>query len=134
MTMTDPIADMLTRIRNANIAMHDDVRMPSSKLKEALAGVLATEGYIEAYEVEENVDRPGRTLHVRMKYSPDRARTISGIKRVSKPGLRVYSRSTEVPRVLGGLGVAVLSTSQGLLSDREARKRKVGGEVLCFVW
>ena len=132
--MTDPIADMLTRIRNANIAMHDDVRMPSSKLKEALAGVLATEGYIEAYEVEENVDRPGRTLHVRMKYSPDRARTISGIKRVSKPGLRVYSRSTEVPRVLGGLGVAVLSTSQGLLSDREARKRKVGGEVLCFVW
>jgi small subunit ribosomal protein S8 len=134
MTMTDPIADMLTRIRNANIAMHDDVRMPSSKLKEALASVLATEGYIEAYEVEENVDRPGRTLHVRMKYSPDRARTISGIKRVSKPGLRVYSRSTEVPRVLGGLGVAVLSTSQGLLSDREARKRKVGGEVLCFVW
>jgi small subunit ribosomal protein S8 len=134
MTMTDPIADMLTRIRNANIAMHDDVRMPSSKLKEALAGVLATEGYIEAYEVEENIDRPGRTLHVRMKYSPDRARTISGIKRVSKPGLRVYSRSTEVPRVLGGLGVAVLSTSQGLLSDREARKRKVGGEVLCFVW
>ena len=134
MTMTDPIADMLTRIRNANIAMHDDVRMPSSKLKEALAGVLATEGYIEAYEVEENVDRPGRTLHVRMKYSPDRARTISGIKRVSKPGLRVYSRSTEVPRVLGGLGVAVLSTSQGLLSDREARKRKVGGEVLCYVW
>ncbi|HET6952931.1 MAG TPA: 30S ribosomal protein S8 [Acidimicrobiales bacterium] len=134
MTMTDPIADMLTRIRNANIAMHDDVRMPSSKLKEALASVLQQEGYIETYEVEDNPDRPGRTLHVRMKYSPDRARTISGIKRVSKPGLRVYSGSTEVPRVLGGLGVAVLSTSQGLLSDREARKRKVGGEVLCFVW
>ena len=134
MTMTDPIADMLTRIRNANIAMHDDVRMPSSKLKEALAGVLATEGYIEAFDVEENPDRPGKTLHVRMKYSPDRARTISGLKRVSKPGLRVYSRSTEVPRVLGGLGVAVISTSQGLLSDREARKRKVGGEVLCYVW
>ena len=134
MTMTDPIADMLTRIRNANIAMHDDVRMPSSKLKEALAGVLQTEGYIESYDVEDNQDRPGRTLHVRMKYSPERARTISGIRRVSKPGLRVYSRSTEVPRVLGGLGVAVISTSQGLLSDREARKRKVGGEVLCFVW
>jgi small subunit ribosomal protein S8 len=134
MTMTDPIADMLTRIRNANIAMHDDVRMPSSKLKEALAGVLESEGYIEAYDVEENPDRPGKTLHVRMKYSPERARTISGIRRVSKPGLRVYSQSTEVPRVLGGLGVAVLSTSQGLLTDREARKRKVGGEVLCFVW
>jgi small subunit ribosomal protein S8 len=134
MTMTDPIADMLTRIRNANIAMHDDVRMPSSNLKEALAGVLATEGYIEAFDVEENPDKPGKTLHVRMKYSPDRARTISGLKRVSKPGLRVYSRSTEVPRVLGGLGVAVISTSQGLLSDREARRRKVGGEVLCYVW
>jgi small subunit ribosomal protein S8 len=134
MTMTDPIADMLTRIRNANIAMHDDVRMPSSKLKEALAGVLQTEGYIESYDVEDNQDRPGRTLHVRMKYSPERARTISGIRRVSKPGLRVYSRSNEVPRVLGGLGVAVISTSQGLLSDREARKRRVGGEVLCFVW
>jgi len=134
MTMTDPIADMLTRIRNANIAMHDDVRMPSSKLKEALAGVLATEGYIEAFEVEENPGKPGKTLHVRMKYSPDRARTISGLKRVSKPGLRVYSPSTKVPRVLGGLGVAVISTSQGLLSDREARRRKVGGEVLCYVW
>jgi small subunit ribosomal protein S8 len=134
MTMTDPIADMLTRIRNANIAMHDDVRMPSSKLKEALAGVLAKEGYIEAYDVEDNTGKPGKVLHVRMKYSPERARTISGIRRVSKPGLRVYSRSTEVPRVQGGLGVAVLSTSQGLLTDREARKRKVGGEVLCFVW
>jgi small subunit ribosomal protein S8 len=132
--MTDPIADMLTRIRNANIAMHDDVRMPSSKLKEALAGILKSEGYIDGFEVEENTDRPGSTLHVRMKYSPERARTISGIKRVSKPGLRVYSPSTKVPRVLGGLGVAVISTSQGLLSDREARKRKVGGEVLCFVW
>jgi len=134
MTMTDPIADMLTRIRNANIAMHDEVRMPSSKLKEALAGVLEREGYIEGFAVEEPADRPGRTLQVRMKYSPERARTISGIRRVSKPGLRVYSKSNEVPRVLGGLGVAVLSTSQGLLSDREARRRRVGGEVLCFVW
>ncbi|HET6834330.1 MAG TPA: 30S ribosomal protein S8 [Acidimicrobiales bacterium] len=134
MTMTDPIADMLTRIRNANIAMHDEVRMPSSKLKEALADVLEREGYIDGFAVEEAPDRPGRTLQVRMKYSPERARTISGIRRVSKPGLRVYSKSNEVPRVLGGLGVAVLSTSQGLLSDREARKRRVGGEVLCFVW
>jgi small subunit ribosomal protein S8 len=134
MTMTDPIADMLTRIRNGNIAMHDEVRMPSSKLKEALAAVLQKEGYIEGFSVDENPDRPGKTLVVTMKYSPDRARTISGIKRVSKPGLRVYSKSTEVPRVLGGLGVAVLSTSQGLLSDREARKRRVGGEILCFVW
>jgi small subunit ribosomal protein S8 len=134
MTMTDPIADMLTRIRNANIAMHDEVRMPSSKLKEALAGVLEREGYIEGFGVDDTPDGPGRTLHVRMKYSPERARTISGIRRVSKPGLRVYSKSNEVPRVLGGLGVAVLSTSQGLLSDREARRRRVGGEVLCFVW
>ena len=134
MTMTDPIADMLTRIRNANIAMHDEVRMPSSNLKEALAELLEREGYIEGFLVEETPDRPGRTLQVRMKYSPERARTISGIRRVSKPGLRVYSKSNEVPRVLGGLGVAVLSTSQGLLSDREARKRRVGGEVLCFVW
>jgi small subunit ribosomal protein S8 len=134
MTMTDPIADMLTRIRNANIAMHDEVRMPSSNLKEALAGVLEKEGYISGFDVEENPGKPGKVLHVKMKYSPERARTISGIKRVSKPGLRVYSKATDVPRVLGGLGVAVLSTSQGLLSDREARKRRVGGEVLCFVW
>jgi len=134
MTMTDPIADMLTRIRNANTAMHDEVRMPSSKLKESLAALLAKEGYIEGFDLDENPGKPGRTLVVRMKYSPERARTISGIRRISKPGLRVYSKATEVPRVLGGLGVAVLSTSQGLLSDREARKRKVGGEILCFVW
>jgi small subunit ribosomal protein S8 len=132
--MTDPIADMLTRIRNANIAMHDEVRMPSSKLKEALAALLVKEGYVEGFEIDENAGKPGQVLVVKMKYSPERARTISGIKRVSKPGLRVYSKSTEVPRVLGGLGVAVLSTSQGLLSDREARKRHVGGEILCFVW
>jgi small subunit ribosomal protein S8 len=134
MTMTDPIADMLTRIRNANLAMHDEVRMPSSKLKEALAQILLKEGYIEGFEVDDNPGRPGRTLLVTMKYSPERARTISGLRRVSKPGLRVYKKASEVPRVLGGLGVAVLSTSQGLLSDREARKRNVGGEVLCFVW
>jgi len=134
MTMTDPIADMLTRIRNANVAMHDEVRMPSSKLKEALARVLTKEGYIEGFELDDNPGKPGHVLVVKMKYSPDRARTISGIKRVSKPGLRVYSKASDVPRVLGGLGVAVLSTSQGLLSDREARKRKVGGEILCYVW
>ena len=134
MTMTDPIADMLTRIRNANTAMHDDVRMPSSKVKEALAHVLLKEGYIEGFEVHDNTDRPGRTLTVTMKYSPERKRVISGVKRVSKPGLRVYTKATEIPRVLGGLGVAVLSTSQGLMTDREARKRRMGGEILCFVW
>jgi small subunit ribosomal protein S8 len=134
MTMTDPIADMLTRIRNANTAMHDDVAMPSSKKKEALAAILQKEGYIEGFAVASNADRPGNTLTVTMKYSPERARTISGLRRVSKPGLRVYSAATDVPRVLGGLGVAVVSTSQGLMTDREARKRNVGGEVLCFVW
>jgi small subunit ribosomal protein S8 len=134
MTMTDPIADMLTRIRNANVAMHDDVRMPSSKQKEALAAVLKSEGYIEDFQVAENQSTPGSTLTVTMKYSPERLRTISGLRRVSKPGLRVYSKADRVPRVLGGLGVAVVSTSQGLMSDREARKRKVGGEILCFVW
>ncbi len=134
MTMTDPIADMLTRIRNANVVMHDDVRMPSSKVKEALAEILRKEGYIEGFEVTDNTDRPGRTLNIRMKYSPERARAISGLKRVSKPGLRVYSGSTKVPRVLGGLGVAVVSTSHGLMTDREARRRHVGGEILCYVW
>jgi small subunit ribosomal protein S8 len=134
MTMTDPIADMLTRIRNANVAMHDTVPMPSSKLKEALAAVLVREGYVESYDVRTDGARPGRVLEVRMKYTPDRSRTISGIKRVSKPGLRVYTAADKLPRVLGGLGVAVLSTSQGLLTDREARQRRVGGEILCFVW
>ena len=134
MSMTDPIADMLTRIRNANVAMHDEVRMPSSKKKEALAAILKKEGYIEDFAVADNGDRPGSSLTVTMKYSPERARTISGLRRVSKPGLRVYSAANEVPRVLGGLGVAVVSTSQGLMTDREARKRNVGGEVLCFVW
>ena len=134
MTMTDPIADMLTRIRNGNVAMHDNVRMPSSKLKEALAAVLTQEGYIEGFDVSNAQDRPGRVLEIRMKYAPDRSRTISGIKRVSKPGLRVYTGADKLPRVLGGLGVAVLSTSQGLMTDREAHKRRMGGEVLCYVW
>jgi small subunit ribosomal protein S8 len=134
MTMTDPIADMLTRIRNANVAMHDEVRMPSSKLKEALAAVLKREGYIQDFSVADNTERPGKVLTISMKYAQDRTRTISGIKRVSKPGLRVYAKADSLPRVLGGLGVAVVSTSYGLMTDREARKRKVGGEVLCFVW
>ena len=129
MTMTDPIADMLTRIRNANIAMHDEVRMPSSTLKEALAGVLEKEGYISGFDVEENPGKPGKTLHVKMKYSPERARTISGIKRVSKPGLRVYSKSTEVPRVLGGLGVAVLSTGRRASAGSAARSSASCGDV-----
>jgi small subunit ribosomal protein S8 len=134
MTMTDPIADMLTRIRNANVAMHDEVRMPSSKLKESLAELLRKEGYIESYVVGDDEGRPGKVLTVTMKYSPERARVISGVKRISKPGLRVYIKADRVPRVLGGLGVAVLSTSQGLMTDREARKRRVGGEILCYVW
>jgi small subunit ribosomal protein S8 len=132
--MTDPVADMLTRIRNANVAMSDEVRMPSSKLKVSLADILQREGYIEGYSVIDETTRPGSTLIVQMKYSPERARVISGLKRVSKPGLRMYTKSTEVPRVLGGLGVAVLSTSRGLMTDRDARKARVGGEILCFVW
>ena len=134
MTMTDPIADMLTRIRNGNVAMHETVRMPSSKLKEALAGILQREGYIEGWSVSDDPSRPGRTLEINMKYSPERTPTISGLRRVSKPGLRVYTKADRLPRVLGGLGVAVLSTSQGLMTDREARKRRVGGEILCYVW
>ena len=134
MTMTDPIADMLTRIRNGNTAMHEEVRMPSSKLKEALAAILKREGSIEGFDVADATDRPGKTLTIRMKYAQDRTRTISGIKRVSKPGLRVYAKADSLPRVLGGLGVAVVSTSQGLMTDREARKSRMGGEVLCFVW
>jgi small subunit ribosomal protein S8 len=134
MTMTDPIADMLTRLRNANVAYHDEVRMPSSKLKEALAAVLQREGYVAGWRSEEDPSRPGKVLTVEMKYSPERDRSIAGIKRVSKPGLRVYRQADKLPRVLGGLGVAVLSTSQGLMTDREARERRVGGEVLCYVW
>ena len=132
--MTDPIADMLTRVRNANIAFHDDVRMPSSKLKEALARILEREGYITGFSVEDDPTRPGKRLTIQMKYTPDRQRTISGLRRVSRPGLRVYTKADSVPRVLGGMGIAVLSTNQGLMTDREARERRVGGEVLCQVW
>ena len=132
--LTDPIADMLTRIRNANTAMHDEVRMPASKQKVALASILEKEGYISGFSVAPSTKGPGDVLTISMKYSPDRKRTISGLRRISTPGLRIYRKSADVPRVLGGLGVAVLSTSQGLMTDREARKRKVGGEVLCYVW
>jgi small subunit ribosomal protein S8 len=134
MTMTDPIADMLTRIRNANSAQFETVKMPGSKVKEALATVLEREGFIAGFSVAKDPVRPGSTLEITMKYSPDRTRTIGGIKRVSKPGLRIYARADKMPRVLGGMGVAVLSTSHGLMTDREARKRHLGGEVLCHVW
>lgn len=134
MSMTDPIADMLTRIRNANIAMHDEVSMPASKQKIALAEVLKSEGYITDFTTESAELAPGETLKIDMKYSEDRQRVISGIKRVSKPGLRVYSKTSDIPKVLGGLGVVILSTSKGLLTDRVARREKVGGEVICYVW
>jgi small subunit ribosomal protein S8 len=134
MTMTDPVADMLTRIRNANVALHDECIMPSSKVKVALARILVREGYIEDFSVEDATDRPGSKLRIVMKYTSERERTISGLRRVSKPGLRVYTKATDVPRVLGGMGIAILSTNQGLLTDREARQRKLGGEILCHVW
>ena len=134
MTMTDPIADMLTRIRNANMAMHDEVSMPSSKQKRALAAVLQREGYITSYSEDDSSPRPGKTLTIEMKYSPERERVIAGLKRVSKPGLRIYRRRDQIPRVLGGLGVAVVSTNRGLMSDREARRNRMGGEILCYVW
>ncbi|MBF28936.1 MAG: 30S ribosomal protein S8 [Acidimicrobiaceae bacterium] len=132
--LTDPIADMLTRVRNANTAMHDTVTMPSSKQKVALAKLLESEGYISGFAVAPSTTGPGEVLTITMKYSTERDRTISGLRRISTPGLRVYRKADSVPRVLGGLGVAVLSTSRGLMTDREARRQKVGGEVLCYVW
>lgn len=134
MTMTDPIADMLTRIRNANSAQFDSVKMPGSKLKVSLAKILEREGYIAGFSEHKNEDKPGTTLEVRLKYSAERKATIAGLKRVSTPGLRIYKKSTEMPKVFGGVGVAVVSTSRGLMTDREARKAKLGGEVLCYVW
>ncbi len=132
--LTDPIADMLTRVRNANTAKHDTVTMPSSKQKVALAKLLESEGYISGFAVAPSTKGPGEVLTITMKYSSERDRTISGLRRISTPGLRVYRKADSVPRVLGGLGVAVLSTSHGLMTDREARRQKVGGEVLCYVW
>lgn len=132
MTMTDPIADMLTRLRNANNAHHDSVSMPSSKLKVSIAAMLKSEGYIADYAVEDA--RVGKTLTLTLKYGQNRQRAIQGLKRVSKPGLRVYAKSTNLPKVLGGLGVAILSTSSGLLTDKQAEAKGVGGEVLAYVW
>jgi small subunit ribosomal protein S8 len=132
MTMTDPIADMLTRLRNANSAYHETVSMPHSKLKANVAKILESEGYILGSSVADA--EVGKTLTLQLKYGPNRERSLAGIKRISKPGLRVYAKSTNLPRVLGGLGVAILSTSSGLLTDRQAEKRGVGGEVLAFVW
>jgi small subunit ribosomal protein S8 len=130
--MTDPVADLLTRLRNANSAYHDSVTLPSSKLKSHLAEILKNEGYISSWKVEDA--RVGQSLTIDLKYGPNRERSIVGIKRVSKPGLRVYAKSTEIPKVLGGLGVAILSTSSGLLTDKEASQKGVGGEVLAYVW
>jgi small subunit ribosomal protein S8 len=132
MTMTDPIADMLTRLRNGNAAYHDDVTMPSSKIKVEIAKVLKQEGYIRDYTVEKA--DVGAKLTVVLKYGPNRERTISGVRRISKPGLRVYAKKESLPRVLGGLGIAIISTSSGLLTDRAAHKAGIGGEVLAYVW
>jgi small subunit ribosomal protein S8 len=135
MTMTDPIADMLTRLRNANSAFHDEVLMPHSKLKGHIAEILKQEGYIAGFSIADAPEgQVGRVLKLDLKYGPNRERSIAGVRRVSKPGLRVYAKSTGMPRVLGGLGTAIISTSSGLLTDRQAAKRGVGGEVLAYVW
>ena len=130
--MTDPVADMLTRIRNANIAYTEQLELPSSKMKAALADILKREGYIRDYVVEPT--SPQATLKIALKYSRSRERALTGVRRISKPGLRVYAKRHEVPRVLGGLGVAIISTSAGLMTDREARRRGIGGEVVAYVW
>ena len=135
MTMTDPIADMLTRLRNANQAYHDTVVMPHSKLKVGVAEILKQEGYITSFEVTDPAEgEVGKTLTVTLKFGPSRERSIAGLRRISKPGLRVYAKATGLPKVLGGLGVAIISTSQGLLTDRQAKQKGVGGEVLAYVW
>ena len=130
--MTDPIADMLTRLRNANSAYHESVKMPYSKLKSHIAEILQAEGYIAGWSEEEA--EVGKTLVLNLKFGPHRERSLAGVRRVSKPGLRVYAKSTNLPKVLGGLGVAILSTSSGLLTDRQAAQKGVGGEVLAYVW
>ena len=133
MTMSDPIADMLTRIRNANTAKHDTVEIPASKMKTAIAEILLKEGFIKAYDIKE--EGSFSTIVITLKYGADKnEKVISGIKKISKPGLRVYAGKDELPRVLGGLGTAIISTNQGVITDKEARKLGVGGEVLCFVW
>ena len=132
MTMTDPIADMLTRIRNANTVGHETVEIPASKMKKAIAEILKEEGYIADFEMIED-DKQGM-IKVTMKYGANKEKVISGIKKISKPGLKVYAKAGEVPKVLGGLGIAIVSTSMGIVSDKEARKLGVGGEVICYVW
>ncbi len=132
MTMTDPVADMLTRIRNANVSFSEEIAMPSSKMKAAIADILKSEGYIRDYLVEPT--KPQATLKMALKYSRDRERSLTGIRRVSKPGLRVYAKKDQIPRVLGGLGIAIISTSSGLMTDRQARRSGVGGEVVAYVW
>lgn len=132
MKITDPISDMLTRIRNANSAGKDSVSMPSSKVLVEIARVITEEGYVEGYTVEDT--RPQKTLHITLKYGKKRAKVIRGIRRISKPGLRIYSTAEKLPRVLGGLGTAVVSTSKGMMCDRDARKNGVGGEVIAYVW
>lgn len=132
MTMTDPVADMLTRLRNANSAYHETVTMPYSKLKGHIADILKAEGYISGWKVEDG--EVGKKLIIDLKFGPNRERSIAGVRRISKPGLRVYAKSTNLPHVLGGLGIAILSTSSGLLTDRQAAKKGVGGEVLAYVW
>ncbi len=133
MTMSDPIADMLTRIRNANTAKHDTVDVPASKMKLAIAKILLDEGYITKYDVIE--DGNFKTIHITLKYGSDKnEKIITGLKRISKPGLRVYANKEELPKVLGGLGIAIISTNQGVITDKEARKLSVGGEVLAFIW
>ena len=135
MTMTDPIADMLTRLRNANQAYHDSTSMPHSKIKAGIAEILKQQGYITSYEViEPGEGEVGKTLKITLKYGDSRERSIAGLRRISKPGLRVYAKATALPKVLGGLGIAIISTSQGLLTDREASLKSVGGEVLAYVW
>jgi len=139
MTMTDPIADMLTRLRNANQAYHDTVSMPYSKLKAGVAEILQQEGYITSWKGEDAADAEsaqtvGKVLTLTLKYGQHRERSIAGLRRISKPGLRVYAKATGLPKVLGGLGIAIISTSQGLLTDRQANKKGVGGEVLAYVW
>ena len=135
MTMTDPIADMLTRLRNANQAYHDSTSMPHSKLKVGIAEILKAEGYISNFEVREpGAGDVGKTLTITLKYGDDRQRSIAGVRRISKPGLRVYAKSNNLPKVLGGMGIAIISTSQGLMTDRQAHQKSVGGEVLAYVW
>ena len=134
MTMTDPIADMLTRLRNANSAYHEQVSMPSSKIKQGVAQILKEQGYVKDWRVEADDDKPWQTLVIDLKFGPTRERSIAGIRRISKPGLRVYAKANSMPRVLGGLGVAIISTSSGLLTDKQAAKKGVGGEVLAYVW